>query len=56
MADISMDMAEVRSLAADMTAVDGRLKRHLIPTVRKAGVNIKNQLRAEAAQGLIFGE
>ena len=54
MADISMDMAEVRSLAADMTAVDGRLKRHLIPVVRKGGVNIKNQLRSEAEQSRHF--
>lgn len=54
MADISMDMSQVRELAADMTAVDGRLKRHLIPVVRKGGVNIKNQLRSEAEQSRHF--
>lgn len=54
MASIDMDMNEVRQLAADMTAVDGRLKRHLIPTIRHAGVNIKAQMRAEAAQSRHF--
>ena len=54
MADISMDMAEVRSLAQDMTAVDGRLTRYLLPVVRKAGVNIKNQMRDEVAQSRHF--
>ena len=54
MASVSMDMGEVRDLAADMTAVDGRLKRHLIPVVRRAGVNIKNQMREEAAQSRHF--
>ena len=54
MADISVDMSEIRSLAADMTAVDGRLKRHLIPTVRKAGVNVKNQMQSEASQSRHF--
>lgn len=42
-----IDMAEVRSLAADMTRVDARLTRHAIPVVRKAGVNIKNAMQAD---------
>lgn len=42
-----LDMSEVRSLAADMSKVDSRLTRHLIPVVRKAGVNIKEDLRKQ---------
>lgn len=42
-----LDMAEVRTLAADMTKVDSRLSRHLIPVVRKGGVNIKNAMQAD---------
>lgn len=46
-AQFQLDMSEVRSLAADMTRVDSRLSRHLIPVVRKGGVNIKNAMQAD---------
>lgn len=42
---VSLDMSEVKTLAADMRAVDGRLARHLIPTVSKGALNIKNEIR-----------
>ena len=42
-----LDMSEVRTLAADMSKVDERLTRHLIPVVRKGAVNIKNAIQAD---------
>ena len=42
-----IDMAEVRSLAADLTRVDARLARHAIPVVRKGAVNIKDEMQAD---------
>lgn len=44
MARIDLDMSEVRDLAADMRAVDGRLARHIIPTVKKGAQNIKQEI------------
>lgn len=45
MARVDLDMSEVRTLAADMTAVDGRLARHVIPVVKKGALNIKQEIR-----------
>lgn len=42
-----IDMSEVRSLAADMSGVDSRLSRHLIPVVRRGGVNIKRAMQED---------
>ena len=50
-----IDMAEVRSLAADMTRVDSRLTRHAIPVVRKAAVNIKDAMNADFGKSRSFG-
>lgn len=47
MSSVSVDMSEVRTLAADMSKVDERLTRHLIPVVRKGAVNIKNAMQAD---------
>lgn len=47
MSSVSVDMNEVRTLAADMSGVDARLARHLIPVVRKGAVNIKNAIQAD---------
>lgn len=41
---VDLDMSEVRELAADMRAVDGRLARHLIPVVSKGALNIKREI------------
>ena len=40
-------MNEVRTLAADMTKVDARMLRHLVPVVRRGAVNIKEAMRAD---------
>lgn len=48
MGGFEIDMHEVREFAVDMRQIDGALTRHLKPAVRKAGVNIKGQLRSEA--------
>ena len=50
MAGISIDTSEVRTLAADMRRVDERMVRHVIPVVERGAVNVRNQLREEAAQ------
>ena len=47
MANVELDMNEVRTLAVDMSKVDSRLTRHLVPVVRKGGVNIKNAMQAD---------
>ena len=54
MADVSIDMSEVRALEHDMRAVDSRLTRHVIPVVDKAAVNIKADMRAAAAKSRHF--
>lgn len=41
MASVSIDASELRTLAADMTGVDGRLARHIRPVLSKAALNIK---------------
>jgi len=46
-AQFKLDMSEVRSLAADMTRVESTLSRHLIPVVRKGGVNIKKAMQED---------
>ena len=47
MANVDLDMNEVRTLAVDMSKVDSRLTRHLVPVVRKGALNIKNAMRAD---------
>ena len=47
MANVDLDMSEVRELAVDMTRVDARLTRHLMPVVRKGAVNIKDAMQAD---------
>ena len=47
MTSISLDMGEVRALAVDMSKVDARLSRYLVPVVRKGAVNIKNAMQAD---------
>lgn len=54
MADVTIDVSEVRALAADMTRVDSRLTRHLIPVVDKAAANVKDDLRAVASRSRHF--
>lgn len=51
---VTIDTSEVRALAADMRAVDGRLTRHIIPAVDHAAVNIKTDLRGVAARSRHF--
>lgn len=56
MADsISVDMNEVRQLAVDMSQVDSRLTRHLIPVVKKGAVNIKEDMQAAMRSSGSFG-
>ena len=47
MTRISIDTSELRTLAADMRAVDGRLARHIVPVVSKGALNIKKQIQAD---------
>lgn len=51
---VTIDTSEVRALAADMRAVDGRLTRHIIPVVDKGAVNVKNDLRDAASRSRHF--
>lgn len=44
---VEIDTSELRVLAADMRAVDGRLARHIIPVVSKGALNIKKQIQAD---------
>ena len=44
---VQFDMSEVRAVAADMRAVDGRLNRWTLGVIEKGALNIKNQLRSE---------
>ena len=47
MSDVSVDMSEVRSFAADLTMIPGELSRHAIPVLSKGALNIKNTMRAD---------
>lgn len=47
MAGVEIDVSEVRALAHDMSRVDKRLARHLIPVVRKGAVNIRDSMRTD---------
>lgn len=51
---VTIDTSEVRALAADMRAVDSRLVRHVFKVVDHAGVNIKGDMRDEAARHVHF--
>lgn len=46
-AQFKIDMAEVRSLAHEISGVDSRLTRHIIPVVKKGAVNIKSSMQAD---------
>ena len=54
MAEIDIDMSEVRELAADLRAVDSRLVRHVKPILVRGALNIKNQLRSEMRKSTHF--
>ena len=45
MVEVSIDIHEVRELAADFTRVPGELSRHAIPVLSRGALNIKNQMR-----------
>lgn len=47
MVSVQVDTSELRGLVADMRAADGRLTRHIIPTLKKGGVNIKKTWAAD---------
>lgn len=52
---VEFDMNEVRTLAVDMSKVDSRLSRHLVPVVRRGAVNIKNAMNADFGKSRSFG-
>lgn len=54
MASISVDTSEVRTLAADMRAVDSRMARHLTPVVKRGAQNIKDDHAAKVRQSSWF--
>lgn len=47
MADVSADMSEVRSFAADLTRIPGELSRHAIPVLSRGALNIKQAMAAD---------
>lgn len=51
---VTIDVSEVRTLAADMRAVDRRLARHIIPAVDHAAVNVKGDMRDAASRSRHF--
>lgn len=50
MAEIDIDMREVRKFAHDLGRVDERLARWVVPVVRKAGVNVKKSMQEDLRQ------
>lgn len=44
MSGVEIDTSELRAFAADMSRLPGELSRHLIPTVKRGAVNVKNQM------------
>lgn len=54
MATVDFDVSEVRALAADMRAVDGRLARWVRPVVERGASNVKRTMRADAQQSGYF--
>ena len=44
---VSVDTSQVRTLAADLRQVDGRMTRHLIPVIKRGAVNIKESMQAD---------
>ena len=54
MAEIDIDMSEVRELAEDMRHVDSRLAPRLKPILEKGALNIKTQLQAEMRKSTHF--
>lgn len=51
---VSIDASEVRALAADMRAVDGRLTRWIRPALDRGAIQIRNQLRDEMRSSTHF--
>ena len=49
MAGWTIDDSEVRKLAVDFRGADARLARFAKPVINRAGLNIKNQMRADMA-------
>lgn len=54
MADVTIDVTEVRALEHDMRQVDSRLTRHLIPVVEKGAINVRDDMRQAAAGSRYF--
>lgn len=54
MASVSIDTSEIRTLAADMRAIDSRLARWVRPVVSKGAQNIKSAMRSDAQQSTHF--
>ena len=52
---IEIDMSEVRTLAADLRAVDSRLVRHARPKVEEHAINVRNRMRDHMADSGSFG-
>lgn len=50
MAEMDIDMREVRKFAHDLGRVDERLARWVVPVVRKAGVNVKKSMQEDLRQ------
>ena len=55
MVDISFDTSELRSFAADLEKAPTTAIVKLKPVIKKAGMNIKKQMRAEMASSGSFG-
>lgn len=55
MADISFDVSEVRTFAADMTRIPPELSKRAAPILAKGALNIKEQLRQEMSASASFG-
>ena len=51
---VDVDLTEVRELAVVFSRVPDRLNEKIRPAIKKAGVNIKNQLRDEMARSRHF--
>ncbi len=54
MASVSIDVSEVRAVAADMRHVPASLVRHIRPVLSKGALNIKTQLQEEARSSTHF--
>ena len=44
---VDIDVGEVRSFAVDVSRMPGELNRHLVPTLKRGGVQIKDAMRLD---------